>query len=100
MTVELPEGVFYKRAPPKNVPQPSSDTSEFLYGGSSVQAALQAKRRRFYTLYLYKGENQEAETRRRLRDLQQMATEAGVEEVVWERDVGVLDALAKSRPHK
>src|SRR5690606_17966504 len=100
LTVELPEGVYYKRAPPKDVPQPSSDTSEFLYGASSVQAALEAKGRKMHRLFLYKGENQEAGTRRRLHELQRLAEEAGVQEVVWERDVAVLDALAKSRPHK
>ena len=72
--------------------------SQFLYGKSVVQAALTAKQRKLYKLYLYKGENRlnidqdEAIAR--------LAKKRGVEIVyVGPEGLRLLDKMSQSRPH-
>lgn len=88
---------IFTRQPRRELPRTHDDT-EFLYGTSVVQAALLAKNREFYKLYIYAGENREDVTKSRDLGMKRMADSRGVE-VVMESDIGLLDSMANSRPH-
>lgn len=83
--------------PPTSIPYTTA-ASQFLYGTSTVEAALQSTRRKLYKLYVYQGGN------RRGRD-----KDAYITELAWRRGVKVehldesglsmLNKMSESRPH-
>ena len=76
----------------------TTSASEFLYGTSVVKAALEAKRRRCYKLYMYDGDD------RQVRDqdttIRRIASD---KDVVTQRVKGdwlhVMDKMSQGRPH-
>ena len=75
----------------------TTPASEFLYGYSVVTAALRARRRKFYKMYIY-----ESQGRKNERDMQMrgMAADVGVpvEKIRAER-YRMLDKMSEGRPH-
>ena len=72
--------------------------SQFLYGRSTVKAALQSSRRRLYVLYIYGGPNRQNLSQ----DLaiRNLAERKGVDvKMVGEHDLRLLDKLSAGRPH-
>ncbi|KAK4168923.1 hypothetical protein QBC43DRAFT_356433 [Cladorrhinum sp. PSN259] len=87
-----------RRNDPISIPYTTA-ASQFLYGKSVVEAALNSSRRKLYKLYIYHGDNrQNVEDNNQLRNL---ATRKGVEVVILrsEDDLRLLDKMAASRPH-
>lgn len=82
---------------PLSIPY-TTPASEFLYGTSVVTAALQARTRKMYKLYIYTGENREAVARDD--SIRQIAKKAGVEVMnvqgEWMR---LMDKMSTGRPH-
>ncbi|KAI9671946.1 MAG: hypothetical protein M1817_002323 [Caeruleum heppii] len=73
--------------------------SEFLYGTSSVRAALRSGRRKLYKLYIYSGDH-----RSRVAEddaLRREARQVGVEVVTMreEDELRVMDKMCQGRPH-
>ncbi|KAG8529454.1 uncharacterized protein KY384_006091 [Bacidia gigantensis] len=76
----------------------TTPASVFLYGTSVVKAALQARRRKFYKLYIYEGSNRESQEnetiiRRQARD--QRVLIKGLKN----DEVKLMDRLSHGRPH-
>lgn len=63
-----------------------------------VEAALKAKKRKMYKLYIHTSGNRTPENRLRDRVMSGLAVDAGLE-VVEEGDGGLLDSMSNSRPH-
>lgn len=94
---KLEEKKRKKYEPPPSVPYTTA-ASQFLYGTSTVEAALLHSRRKLYKLYIYQGSN------RRNRD-----KDEHLAKLAWKRDVRVeyveegrlpmLDKMSDSRPH-
>ena len=82
---------------PLSIPY-TTPASEFLYGTSVITAALQARTRKMYKLYIYEGENRQAVTRDD--SIRKMARKAGVEVLgvqgEWQR---LMDKMSSGRPH-
>lgn len=83
--------------PPPSVPYTTA-ASQFLYGTSTVEAALQNTRRKLYKLYVYSGGN------RRNRDkdtyITNLASQRGVKiEYLEEDDLSMLNKMSDNRPH-
>lgn len=83
--------------PRRHIPKVNYD-SEWIYGTSVVEAALRAKKRKMYKLYIYAGGNRTSENKLRDRAMSGLAVDAGIE-VVEEVDGGLLDSMSNSRPH-
>ena len=76
----------------------TTPASEFLYGTSVIKAALQAKRRLCYKLYMYDGDNRE------VRDQDATIRKLSLDkEVVVQRVKGdwlrLMDKMSQGRPH-
>ncbi|KAK4228752.1 putative rRNA methyltransferase mitochondrial precursor [Podospora fimiseda] len=87
-----------RRNDPISIPYTTA-ASQFLYGKSVVEAALNAGRRKLYKLYIYHGPNRaNVEENNQLRKL---AERKGVEVITLhtEDDLRLLDKMAASRPH-
>lgn len=87
---------------PLSIPY-TTTASEFLYGTSSVVAALEAqkgrgRRRQLYKLYIYQGQNRQNPERDA--NLERLAKQCGVKiqpmTGVWLR---LMDKMSKGRPH-
>lgn len=72
--------------------------SQFLYGTSTVEAAIKAGRRKLYNLYIYSGSNRQKVTQDRL--IEKLAERAGVRTVrVEEHGLRMMDKMSGGRPH-
>lgn len=88
----------------KNIPLSipyTTPASEFLYGASVVDAALNSKashRRKLYKLYIYNGENRENESRDK--EFARVARRQGVP-VEWKSGdwLRMMDKMSAGRPH-
>ena len=81
---------------PISIPYTTS-ASVFLYGRFSVLAALKAKRRKFYKLYVLKGDDTDTE---RIADVENVARSSRIWiEHVGPHWAGVLNKMAEGRPH-
>lgn len=75
--------------------------SEFIFGTSVVQAAIKSHRRTLYRLYIYAGENRTQEVILRDARMKKLAKEHHPDlEIVDEADLGQLNSMSDSRPHK
>ena len=76
----------------------TTSASEFLYGTSVVKAALKARRRLLYTLYVYAGEHRIDVAQDR--ELRSLADTVGVKVRQVRGDwLRVMDKMSKGRPH-
>ena len=76
----------------------TTPASEFLYGTSVVRAALKARRRKLYKLYIYTGENRVDLTQDR--ELRTLAESISVDVRQVRGDwLRVMDKMSKGRPH-
>ena len=76
----------------------TTSASEFLYGTSVIKAALNAKKRKFYNLYIYDGENRKVHDQDAgIRKLA-VATNVVVQKVKgkW---LQLMDRMSQGRPH-
>ena len=91
---------FTDKRMPISIPYTTS-ASEFLYGTSVVEAALNCKnlpRRKHYKLYIFNGEKRENVVRDA--DLERLARRSGVEVARVGSDwLPLLDKMSGSRPH-
>lgn len=72
--------------------------SQFLYGTSTVEAALSTSRRKLYKLYIYQGENRSRQDKDEY--LARLAETKGVPvEWVPESQLPMLNKMSSSRPH-
>ena len=82
---------------PLTIPYTTS-ASEFLYGTSAVKAALEARRRKCYKLYIYVGDNRETSEQdiaiRRLA----LRNEVVVERIKSDK-LRLMDKMSEGRPH-
>lgn len=87
-----------RRNDPISIPYTTA-ASQFLYGKSVVEAALNSGRRKLYKLYIHNGANRENVEDNKL--IRSLAARRGVEVVTLrsEDDVRLLDKMANSRPH-
>lgn len=75
--------------------------SEFIFGTSVVEAAIKSHRRKLYRLYVYAGLNRTSEAKLRDEHMKNLAREHHPDiEIVDEKDIGQLDSMSDSRPHK
>ncbi|KAK4114007.1 hypothetical protein N656DRAFT_788853 [Canariomyces notabilis] len=83
---------------PLSIPY-STAASQFLYGRSTVEAALRASRRKLYKLYIYDGPNRRITSDNAL--IQTLAKRKGVPVTILTDDKGLrlMDKMAASRPH-
>jgi len=85
---------------PLSIPR-SSAASEFIYGTSAVKAALRARTRKLYKLYIYHGEGR-TEDRGSDKEFFKLAERCGLEvERLGEGadDVRLLSKMSQGRPH-
>lgn len=83
--------------PPASIPYTTA-ASQFLYGTSTVQAALEASRRQLYRLYLYQGKNRRSGEKDEY--LTELAWKRGVKvEYVDESGLAILHKMSQNRPH-
>ncbi|KAI9806766.1 MAG: hypothetical protein M1825_006223 [Sarcosagium campestre] len=83
--------------PPQSVPY-TTPASQFLYGTSVVQAALQSSKRKLYKLYIYEGENRK--TVGRDATMRKLALSRGIEVVGVSGDwIRLMDKMSEGRPH-
>ncbi|KAK3499769.1 uncharacterized protein B0T23DRAFT_370635 [Neurospora hispaniola] len=84
---------------PKSLSIPyTTAASQFLYGTSVVEAALQSARRKLYKLYIYAGANREKLAKDAA--IQKLAQRNKVETVfVNEEGLKMMDKMSGSRPH-
>ncbi|KAL0639324.1 hypothetical protein Q9L58_001550 [Maublancomyces gigas] len=92
-----PPGADWTPKPRRHIPKVDYN-SEWIYGTSVVEAALKAKKRKMYKLYIHTSGNRTPENKLRDRAMSGLAVDAGLE-VVEERDGGLLDSMSNSRPH-
>lgn len=86
-----------KYAPPLSIPFTTA-ASQFLYGTSTVEAALSTSRRKLYKLYIYQGGNRIRQEKDQF--LANLAYRKGVEvEFVDESRLPLLNKMSGSRPH-
>ncbi|KAK0635562.1 hypothetical protein B0T17DRAFT_516654 [Bombardia bombarda] len=82
---------------PISVPYTTA-ASQFLYGKSVVEAALQSARRRLYKLYIYSGTNRQNVTQDFA--VEKLARRRGIETVIVGDDgLRLMDKMSGSRPH-
>lgn len=75
--------------------------SEFIFGTSVVEAAIKSHRRKLYRLYIYAGSNRTAEAKIRDEHMKKLVRKHHPDiEIVDEVDIGQLDSMSDSRPHK
>jgi hypothetical protein len=87
-----------KQDAPYNLPFTTA-TSEFLYGRSTIIAALKAKRRKFYKLYLHpRAFESESESKENLRDLA-AAAHVDLVKLVNSDWLPLMDKVSNDRPH-
>ncbi|KAI9699795.1 MAG: hypothetical protein M1836_002830 [Candelina mexicana] len=83
--------------PPLSIPY-TTPASEFLYGTSVITAALRARRRKLYKLYIYDGEKREVGTRDSA--IYKLGLKADVEVQHVKGDwLRMLDKMSTGRPH-
>ncbi|MCJ1335255.1 hypothetical protein MMC09_000523 [Bachmanniomyces sp. S44760] len=76
----------------------TTPASEFLYGTSVVKAALRSPRRKLYKLYIYDGENRDAQDQDAT--IRKMALALGVPVSHINRDwLRLMDKMSAGRPH-
>ncbi|KUI74184.1 rRNA methyltransferase 1, mitochondrial [Cytospora mali] len=74
--------------------------SQFLYGTSTVEAALQANRRKLYRLYIYKGKDRRSKSLEKDMAIGDLAKRRGIKvEYVDEAALPMLNKMSGSRPH-
>ena len=74
--------------------------SQFLYGTSTVEAALATSRRKLYKLYIYKGKDRRSKSLEKDRFIGELARKRGVAvEYVDEGAITMLNKMSGSRPH-
>lgn len=81
---------------PRSIPFTTA-ASQFLYGTSSVKAALKANRRKFYKLYVLTNTEKQNPERIRIENIAK-STGAAVKRVD-ESWIALLDKISNSRPH-
>lgn len=75
--------------------------SEFIFGTNVVEAAIKSHRRKLYRLYIYAGLNRTKATKLEGDQIRKLAREHHPDiEIVDEMDIGQLDSMSHSRPHK
>ena len=83
---------------PFNIPYTTS-ASEFLYGQGVVTAALRARRRQFYKLYMFQ-QPKRKEYEGKDQEMKAMAFKAGVRvEKIGPERFRMLDKMSEGRPH-
>lgn len=95
--VEISDKKRKKYEPPTSVIYTTA-ASQFLYGTSTVEAALHATRRQLYTFYIYQGTNR----RNHQKDeyLTELAWKRGVKvEFLEESGLPMLNKMSDNRPH-
>lgn len=81
--------------------QKATEDTEFVFGASIVEAALRSGKRDLYKLYIYAGRNRTPEAKRRDDKIKALARKLHPSlEIVDEPDLGQLDSMSNSRPHK
>lgn len=86
-----------KYGPPPSIPYTTA-ASQFLYGTSTVEAALKSTRRKLYKLYIYRGGNRRGREKDEL--IANMARNRGVHvEYLDESGLAMLNKISESRPH-
>lgn len=91
------EKVKKKYEPPLSIPYTTA-ASQFLYGTSTVEAALATSRRRLYKLYIYQGGNRMRQDKDNF--LADLARRKGVQvEYIDETRLPLLNKMSGSRPH-
>ncbi|KAJ4396265.1 hypothetical protein N0V93_000484 [Gnomoniopsis smithogilvyi] len=86
-----------KYEPPLSIPYTTA-ASQFLYGTSTVEAALLTSRRKLYKLYIYQGGNRMRQDKDQ--SLADLAQRKGVEvSFVDEARLPLLNKMSGSRPH-
>lgn len=96
---EIPDirPITRRQLDPISIPY-TTPASEFLYGTSVVRAALTARRRRLYKLYIYTGENRVNLAQDR--ELRRLAESMGVDVRQVRGDfLRVMDKMSRGRPH-
>lgn len=84
---------------PVSIPY-SSAASQFLYGTSTVEAALAASRRKLYKLYIYKGKDRRSKSLDKDNFIAELARKRGIPvEHVDETALPMLNKMSGSRPH-
>lgn len=84
---------------PVSIPYATA-ASQFLYGTSSVEAALKAGRRKMYKLYIYKGKGRSTRAAEKDRALGDLARSQGIKvEYLEEEALPMLNKMSESRPH-
>ncbi|KAI1441517.1 hypothetical protein F5Y02DRAFT_399400 [Annulohypoxylon stygium] len=83
---------------PIRIPRTTA-ASQFLYGRSTVEAALKQTTRKLYKLYIYCGENRQDASQ--ITGLQRMASRAKVPvvEVIDSNGLRRMDKMSEGRPH-
>lgn len=86
-----------KYEPPLSIPYTTA-ASQFLYGTSTVEAALSTSRRKLYKLYIYQGGNRMRQDKDQ--SLADLARRKGVQvEYIDETRLPLLNKMSGSRPH-
>lgn len=94
---ENKEKVKKKYEPPLSIPYTTA-ASQFLYGTSTVEAALATSRRKLYKLYIYQGGNRMRQDKDNF--LADLARRKGVQvEYIDESRLSLLNKMSGSRPH-
>lgn len=84
---------------PVSIPYTTAE-SEFLYGHSVVVAALKAKRRKFYKLYIHPRSHRPSSDYNIINDLERLAKTARVHvQPVGDTWLAVMDKMSNKRPH-
>ncbi|KAJ9156072.1 hypothetical protein NKR23_g1314 [Pleurostoma richardsiae] len=87
----------WKDETPVSVPYTTA-ASQFLYGTSTVEAALRANRRKAYKLYIYSGANRQNVTQDRA--IERLAARSGVPiHHIDEGGLRMMDKMSGGRPH-
>lgn len=74
--------------------------SQFLYGTSTVEAALHASRRQLYRLYIYKGKDRRSKSLEKDAAIGDLARRKGIKvDYVDEATLPMLNKMSGSRPH-
>lgn len=87
-----------KRLEPLSIPYTTA-ASQFLYGKSTVEAALRSSRRKLHKLYIYDGPNRRITSDNSL--IQSLAKRKNIPFTILKDDTGLrlMDKMAASRPH-
>ncbi|KXX81809.1 rRNA methyltransferase 1, mitochondrial [Madurella mycetomatis] len=87
-----------KRLEPLSIPYTTA-ASQFLYGKSTVEAALRSSRRKLHKLYIYDGPNRRITSDNAL--IHSLAKRKDIPVTILKDDTGLrlMDKMAASRPH-